>query len=199
MTMNFVDPSDQSEFTEALREERHALLHRRIRHDFTNHPPINDDVNATFDEATRRFIDLAEWLVDNVPAGRELSLALTELEKTSMWTKAGIARHQNRMGAPPEASESAPAVAPAAAELSVAQRQTLMLLGVGPNTELPDVSDVSTMNAQGVGTNGETISVMAPTQMMSRDQALVHAAWLALLADDSRGRFAAILNACANT
>ena len=69
-------------------------MRARVQHDFTNHPPVNDEVAARMDEATRRFIELAEWIVENVPAGREQSLALTQLEQTSMWSKAGIARNQ---------------------------------------------------------------------------------------------------------
>lgn len=74
--------------------ERRAAQKERVRHDFTNHPPVNASVNATFDEATDRFIAMADWIVDNVPHGREQSLALTQLEQCSMWTKAGIARNQ---------------------------------------------------------------------------------------------------------
>lgn len=67
----------------------------RARHDLTNHPPTTVDVEAALDEATRRFIELAEWLIDNVPYGREQAVALTKLEECSMWTKAGIARNQS--------------------------------------------------------------------------------------------------------
>lgn len=68
-------------------------LHERIRNDFTNHPPVGD-TGATLDEVTARCIDFADWLIDNVPGGREQSLALTNLEQVSMWAKAGIARNQ---------------------------------------------------------------------------------------------------------
>lgn len=69
-------------------------LHARVERDFTNHPPVAAGVAEKMDEATRRFIDLAHWLVDNVPEGRERSTALTKLEECSMHTKAGIARNQ---------------------------------------------------------------------------------------------------------
>lgn len=177
--------------------QQRASMARRVQHDFTNHPPVNDAVGATFDEATRRFIELAEWLIDHVPLGRELSLALTQLEQTSMWTKAGIARHQDAVVAPEAPAETQPT--PAAPAVSDTQHEILMLLGVAPGRDLPDVSDVNVMNAQLVGTNGENISVQLPAAVMSKDSALVHAAWLALLADSSDARFAAILAKCANT
>lgn len=70
------------------------VLHARVENDFTNHPPTTDTVAAIMDEATACFITLAHWLIDHVPAGRELSMALTKLEECSMMTKAGIARNQ---------------------------------------------------------------------------------------------------------
>lgn len=69
-------------------------LHARVDNDFTNHPPTDPTVGAVFDEATRRMLNLAHWIVDFVPAGREQSLALTKLEECSMQVKAGIARNQ---------------------------------------------------------------------------------------------------------
>jgi hypothetical protein len=69
-------------------------MHARVENDFTNHPPDGRIVSAVFDEATRRMLNLAHWIVDFVPAGREQSLALTKLEECSMQVKAGIARNQ---------------------------------------------------------------------------------------------------------
>ncbi len=69
-------------------------MKERVRHDFTNHPPVSAAVGSKLDEVTRRMVDLGEWIVDNVPVGREQSLALTQLEQCSMWSKAGIARNQ---------------------------------------------------------------------------------------------------------
>lgn len=71
-----------------------ANLHARVESDFTNHPPTDIVVGAVFDDATRRMLTLAHWIVDFVPAGREQSLALTKLEECSMQVKAGIARNQ---------------------------------------------------------------------------------------------------------
>lgn len=70
-------------------------LHEQVDHNFTNHPPVNDAVAAAFDEATRRFIELAHWLVDNIPPGVEQDRALARLEECSMQAKAGLARHQD--------------------------------------------------------------------------------------------------------
>lgn len=68
-------------------------LHDRVENDFRNHPPLGD-TGDTLDAATEKFVELAHWLIDNVPESRELSTCLTKLEEVSMWAKAGIARNQ---------------------------------------------------------------------------------------------------------
>lgn len=73
-------------------------LHERVENDLRNHPPTRPQVATVMDEATERFVDLAHWLVDNIPPGRERSTALTKLEECSMMTKAGIARNQDAIG-----------------------------------------------------------------------------------------------------
>ena len=37
--------------------------------------------------------ELAFWLNDNLPEGREKALAMTYLEEVMMWANAGLARH----------------------------------------------------------------------------------------------------------
>lgn len=69
-------------------------LHSRVENDFRNHPPVGPGVAETMDEVTSRMLDLAHWIVDSVPKGRERSTALTKLEECSMMCKAGIARNQ---------------------------------------------------------------------------------------------------------
>lgn len=69
-------------------------LKDRVRHDFTNHPPTTDDVGHALDTVTQLCINFATFIAEFVPAGREQSLALTQLEQCSMWCKAGIARNQ---------------------------------------------------------------------------------------------------------
>lgn len=65
-------------------------LHDRIDNDFGYHKataetgPMHDDVRF-------RFKFLAHWVVDNTPAGREQSLALTSLQEAAMWTNAAVA------------------------------------------------------------------------------------------------------------
>ena len=72
-------------------------LSERVIRDFTNHPPVGRNVNNALDEVTRQCTDLGLWIAEYVPAGREQSLALTQLEQTSMWCKAGIARNQEEV------------------------------------------------------------------------------------------------------
>ena len=72
-------------------------LHDRIKHDFTNHPPINADVAVVLDTITAEFIHVASTLGALTPPGREQSLMLTNLEQASMWAKAAVARNQTAL------------------------------------------------------------------------------------------------------
>lgn len=62
----------------------------RVAEDFKYHPPtplklpLHQDVNALFQGCAERLLEL-------VPEGRELSLALTKLQEARMWSNAGIA------------------------------------------------------------------------------------------------------------
>lgn len=56
-----------------------------------------------------------------------------------------------------------------------------------------DIETIDTGNQQLVGLAGDQIVVMMPTPRMTREQALVHAAWLVVLAERDTGEFAAIL------
>jgi hypothetical protein len=54
---------------------------------------------------------------------------------------------------------------------------------------------VDTSNRQLVGVRGDLITVMFPQQTMSKSSALVHAAYLVLLADPGGEEFARVLKA----
>jgi hypothetical protein len=58
---------------------------------FTYHPPTSAQV-PIYEEVRTRCRELAHWLNDIVPEGREQSLAVTHLEETVFWANAGIAR-----------------------------------------------------------------------------------------------------------
>jgi hypothetical protein len=66
-------------------------LNDRIRNDFEYHRPsqMRQDLMAGL---RMKFLQLADILVAAVPEGRELSLALTNLEQAQFWANAGIAR-----------------------------------------------------------------------------------------------------------
>lgn len=69
-----------------------SALHDRIQErDFVYHPPRPDQV-PKYNEIRARVRGLALFIVDMVPPGRELSLALTKLDEAVMWANAGIAR-----------------------------------------------------------------------------------------------------------
>jgi hypothetical protein len=66
----------------------------QMEHNLTNHPPQSDGIELKMDDATAMMIQVGYWIINNVPQGREQSVALTKLEELSMWVKAGIARNQ---------------------------------------------------------------------------------------------------------
>lgn len=72
-----------------------ADLHDRVENDLTLHPPKNPDIAAAMDGVRARFKDLAHDMIDAVPAGRELSTALTKIEEACFHAIAGIARNQD--------------------------------------------------------------------------------------------------------
>jgi hypothetical protein len=80
-------PSVPSGFGSALRD-----IHDRVQNDFVYHPPVGNDV-LLYQEIRTRARALAHFIVDAVPAGREQSLALTQLEQAVFWANAGIARN----------------------------------------------------------------------------------------------------------
>ena len=62
----------------------------RVANDFGFHPA--NDVTRPLHEQTRfLFKTLATWIVENTPATREQSLALTSLQEAAMWCNAAIA------------------------------------------------------------------------------------------------------------
>jgi hypothetical protein len=67
-------------------------LHDRVDNDFRYHPP-RDGQQDVYEEVRRRAREYAHYLVDVVPASRELSTALTKLEECVMAANSGIARH----------------------------------------------------------------------------------------------------------
>lgn len=59
-----------------------------------NFHPATDVTGPKHDLVRRLLRESAQVLVEQVPAGRELALALTSLEEAMMWANAGIARNQ---------------------------------------------------------------------------------------------------------
>ena len=62
-----------------------------IKRNIAYHTPTEDQP-ARYQQLCGAMQDLAHWIVDLVPPGRERSLAMTKLEETGFWANAGIAR-----------------------------------------------------------------------------------------------------------
>ena len=69
-----------------LSKEDTALIERN----FTNHRPDGDTQQAM--EDFRKLVKAVAKSLHNLPPSRERSLALTNLEQTTMWTMAAMAR-----------------------------------------------------------------------------------------------------------
>lgn len=67
----------------------------KVQHNFRSHAPKNAEVSHALDVLTISFTELAEHLAMSLPEGREKSLAITNLEQASMWSKAAVARNQD--------------------------------------------------------------------------------------------------------
>jgi len=65
----------------------------RIRNNFTYHAPFGDQ-SEKYTFIGNQAKEFAEILCSLCPPSRELSLALTELEKAVSWANASIGRHE---------------------------------------------------------------------------------------------------------
>lgn len=62
-----------------------------LEKNFTYHAPTEEQ-KVVYSEIRKQAHDFANYLQDNCPVSRELSLALTNLEQVVMWANASIAR-----------------------------------------------------------------------------------------------------------
>lgn len=70
-------------------------LHDRIDHDFRLHPPQTKLTAARLDRLRSRARALAHEFVDVCEPGRELSMALTDLENALQHAIAAVVRYQD--------------------------------------------------------------------------------------------------------
>lgn len=63
-----------------------------IRNRFEFHPATTAEKRGEHASVRGRCLELAEFINENVPEGREKSLAVTHLEETLFWATAAIAR-----------------------------------------------------------------------------------------------------------
>lgn len=63
-----------------------------IDHRFDFHPATTAEKRGAHGTVRHACADLAHFLNENVPAGREQALAITKLEEVMFWANAAIAR-----------------------------------------------------------------------------------------------------------
>ncbi len=64
----------------------------RITNDFAFHPAHTNEKKDAHTSVRTHCKELALFIAENVPAGREQSLALTAVEEAMHWANAGIAK-----------------------------------------------------------------------------------------------------------
>lgn len=75
-----------------------AITEDDLRNRFNYHPPANDKVKETHEQIRLFCFDVAAYITENVPDGREQALAVTKLEEAMMWANAGLARNLSVVG-----------------------------------------------------------------------------------------------------
>lgn len=78
--------------TDEIRRHERDQLHARVERDHTFHPVAGDAQRRSYEAVRARARELAHFLIDTVPGGRELSTSLTRLEEVVFHANAGIAR-----------------------------------------------------------------------------------------------------------
>lgn len=72
-------------------------LHARVEHNLTLHPPTNEAVIERMAHVRASAKQFAHDVVDACPEGRELSMALTEIEDACQHAIGAIARNQENL------------------------------------------------------------------------------------------------------
>lgn len=63
-----------------------------LRNRFDYHSPPDEERREKHEDIREHCLDLALWLNELVPEGREKSLAITNLEQVMFWSNAALAR-----------------------------------------------------------------------------------------------------------
>ena len=69
------------------------ITQQDLQNRFTYHKPKEVDAQRFIDIRAQAY-EFALYIVENVPDGREQSLAITHLEEVVMWANAGMARER---------------------------------------------------------------------------------------------------------
>lgn len=64
-----------------------------LDHRFDFHPANTEEKRNEHSSVRMKMKDLAEYVAENVPDGREQALAITKIEEAMFWTNAAIARN----------------------------------------------------------------------------------------------------------
>ena len=76
-------------------DEQREKLHKRVSNDYAAHPLKTEETRQLVDSLAEGFVYLAHRLVRDLPLGREMALALTDLESAKRNAVAAIALNQD--------------------------------------------------------------------------------------------------------
>ena len=65
-----------------------------LKHRFDYHPPSTDEVRVAHESIRNACYNLAQFMNELLPEGREKSLVFTHLEECMYWANASVARTQ---------------------------------------------------------------------------------------------------------
>lgn len=64
-----------------------------LEHRFAYHAPTTEEKKNAHSAVRTKCLELAKFINEKVPEGREKSLAVTHLEEVMLWSNAAIARY----------------------------------------------------------------------------------------------------------
>lgn len=87
---------DRAELDTWAEQTRKDALRARVANDLVWHTPAHPVIAEAMGMVRERALAFAHFIIDTVPDGRELTLALTDVEHASMHAIAALARNQDR-------------------------------------------------------------------------------------------------------
>ena len=103
--MKAPSPEDLKALVEQMQQSRRLEMLRKLNITYTYHKPSAAQI-PIYEDIRSKAKEFALYLLNNVPAGRELEIAQTRLEECVMWANKGVACDLQSIVANAEAEEA---------------------------------------------------------------------------------------------